>query len=375
MSLIALKDYVPNERISYADHVRLLEKIGRAPITALLISDGRPGHFRLSEGVLAAIGKYRPVRIKRLNLTRPKWMPPRVLAQLTNSRLAPETILRQVYGIRAEDVPMADLIVSSGGDTLAANVAIRKLHPEVSNIFYGSLRSYHSEDFTTVLTSNIADAGRPNHCVTLKPSDIDNAPLRFRPGTSATGRPTVPRRAGLIIGGPAGLIVYKKEDWDRLFQFIRDLHSQFGTRWTIANAPRTPKHISDHLAEVAADPDNGVDSYIDVRTSGPGSLAPLYETSEAIVCTADSSSGVSEAVWALRPCVAVMPSSGMLSANEKDYRAWLSGENWTRDVAITDLSPWRFIEAYRCIETLQSDPFEQLAEQLQPYLPDILAAG
>lgn len=352
-------------------------KIDRTPVSALLISDGRPGHFRLGEGILATIARQRPTHVRRMELRRPKWIPPRMLARLTNGGCRPENILRYIYGVNAEDIPNVDLIVSAGGDTLAANVAIKKmLGDDVKNIFYGSLRSYRPEDFSVVLTSNTSQTDRANHFLTLKPSDIDNAPLEaLLPSDVQRDHRRVPRHVGLIVGGPTGTIVYNKQDWDALFSFVAELHRRHGTRWTLANAPRTPKEISDRMAAMAATPSFGVDNYIDVRVMGPGSLKPLFTAVEAVVCTADSSSGVSEAVWAHRACIAAMPASYALSENEQEYRRWLSNRKWTRDIPIAELSPDRFMRAYHQIEPLEGDPFEQLAGQLKTFLPNILAAA
>ena len=47
------------------------------PLKALLLSDGRPGHYHLAEGVLAAVARLRPVETVRLEI-RSHWQPGRL---------------------------------------------------------------------------------------------------------------------------------------------------------------------------------------------------------------------------------------------------------------------------------------------------------
>src|SRR5262245_28455332 len=92
-------------------------------LTALLISDGKPGHYRQAEGVIAAIARLGPVKTVRWEVRRRFLVPARTLQQLVNLGLSPTAILRIGYGARARDLPAARLVVSAGGETLAANVA------------------------------------------------------------------------------------------------------------------------------------------------------------------------------------------------------------------------------------------------------------
>src|SRR5262245_25208790 len=94
-----------------------------APFKVLLISDGRPGHFRLSEGVAAALARLRPVEERRLQVRRRRLLPPRVLEGLLKSGLPAGQILQVGYGVDPRRLPKSDVVVSAGGDTLAANVA------------------------------------------------------------------------------------------------------------------------------------------------------------------------------------------------------------------------------------------------------------
>ena len=75
-------------------------------------------------------------------------------------RHEPRAVLRLGYGLNASRLRGADIVVSAGGDTLAANAAAARLLG-VPNIFYGSLRRFKPEDFSLVLTSQRAMAHAP----------------------------------------------------------------------------------------------------------------------------------------------------------------------------------------------------------------------
>lgn len=115
-------------------------------LTTLLISDNRPGHYHLSDGVVGALRRLRPVRVVRMVVHRR--CSGRLSAWLSNLRFSPEALLRLAYGLAPSRIPSADIVVSAGAETLAASAAIARLN-EVPNIFCGSLRRFHHESFAS----------------------------------------------------------------------------------------------------------------------------------------------------------------------------------------------------------------------------------
>jgi mitochondrial fission protein ELM1 len=342
------------------------------PLKALLISDGRPGHHHLAEGILAAIARCRPVETTRIEIDRRRWMPGRFLAAFVNGGMSPSAVLRLGYGLKAGRLRGADIVVSAGGDTLAANAAAARLLG-VPNIFYGSLRRFKPEDFALVLTSHACNGVRPRHVVTLKPSAVDPdtmaRPASLAGGTGGSG-PTI---AGLLIGGNTATIRYSAQDWSQLIDFMRAFHASAGTRWIVSNSRRTPPEASDRLAALAAEPGSPVESFIDVRNAGSETLAGLFARSELVIATVDSSSMVSEAVWARRPVIAVAPASSRLSDHEQEYRDYLEASGWARSIAIADLKVERLLPALREIKPLDANPLDLLAATLGEKLPELFA--
>ena len=117
--------------------------------------------YHLSEGIIRAIQLYRPSVVTRLDVRRRGWSG-KVLAVLINAGMPPRWLLKIVHGIEVDALPPVDLIVSSGAETLAANIAFARLRT-VPNIFYGSLRWFRREDFALVLTSYAQHAKGNRH--------------------------------------------------------------------------------------------------------------------------------------------------------------------------------------------------------------------
>src|SRR5262245_46573612 len=106
----------------------------------LILSDGRPGHYNLSEGIAAAIERLGPAATTRVDVRRGRWSGA-VLAGLVRAGLPARTMLALVYGLDDRELSPADVIVSAGAETLAASAWLARLRA-VPNVFYGSLRLF-----------------------------------------------------------------------------------------------------------------------------------------------------------------------------------------------------------------------------------------
>ncbi|KUO67606.1 MAG: hypothetical protein APF80_12685 [Alphaproteobacteria bacterium BRH_c36] len=344
-----------------------------APLRVLLISDGRPGHFNLSEGIVAAVARRRPVEVHRLDVRRPRWIPGWTMAVLTNAGISPVRLLQSLYGITEEGLGQPQLIVSAGGNTLSASIAAARL-TKAPNIFYGSLRRFAPRDFALVMTSYAADANAPNRLMWLKPSKLDPADHPCATNSrSAAISATAPQNLGLIVGGDAGTVRYTGDDWDKLMGLLEACSKAWGSRWIVANAPRTPEAVSNRLAAQTSRPDSPIANFIDVRSAGPGTLDLLLGGSQAVVCTADSSTMLSETVWMQRPVVAVAPRDFALPENETAYRDWLEKNGWSRQMPIDSLTPGTLSAALARIVPIAHNPLDQLAAELQKRLPGLFS--
>ena len=331
-------------------------------LRALLLSDGRPGHTNLSLGLLAVAEHLRPVTTNRIEVRRGYW-PGAALAAWSNSGLAPQGLLRQVFGIDAGQLPKVDLVVSAGAETLAANIACARILG-TANVFYGSLRSFRAEDFSLVLTSFPANATRPHHALALKPSPA--AAAIWQAGRRRLAKP--PKRITLLVGGTSGESTYTQADWDRLIHLMQAMAGNLGIRWLVSNSRRTPNAVSDRLGKLA------IERLIDVRDPNAAPLSQIIGAADAALVTDESSSMVSDAVAAGLPVLGVAPARHALTGNEQDYRRHLKRNGWYDAAPLAGLEADAVIAKLSHLTPLAADPGQDLAALLRERLPALFPA-
>ena len=281
-------------------------------------------------------------------------------------------MLRLGYGLRAAGLPPTDVVISAGGETLAANAAAAKALG-AANIFCGRLRRLAPEHVALVLVTLDSLAEHPNHLVCLPPSPLDAAP-RTRAGGGRLGREHPPARVGVLVGGNSGAFRYRPEDWLRLTGFLRKAHRAHGIAWLATTSRRSGAFIGDALAAMASETDSGVRTFIDFRTAGPGTLARIFAEADAMLCTDNSTSMLSEAVGACLPVVAVAPEACALEPREAEYRQLLAKRGWYRPLRLADLTPAAFLAALEEIAPRTTSTRDELAAAIGQRLP-ILFGG
>lgn len=332
----------------------------------LILSDGRPGHYHLAEGIAAAVGRLRPVAVTKVDVHRGRW-PGSLAATLANAGWAERRVLKLLSGRDEHEFPPADLIVSAGAETLAPNVVLAR-HRGLPNIFYGSLRRFRPQDFALVLTSYARNATRPRHALALKPSAAD--PDQVRPA-SAAGPGAPLRLMGLLVGGDSGSFRYAEADWQGLLDLIAASHQATGLRWLVSNSRRTSARFSDEAARLASAPQGPIARFIDVRQAGAGTLGEIFARADAVLVTDDSSSMISEAIWMRLPVLGAVPGNGSHTGDEAIYRTWLADHGWCRRVAIADLDPQRLAAELSRLTPLTENPLDELAALIAGRLPQL----
>lgn len=329
----------------------------------LLISDD----YHLSDGITAAAHRIRPVEVNRLTV-KCRWSPT-ALSLLCRAGVPPSWVLRVGYDLAPSGVPDADLIVSAGAETLAANAAVARLLG-VPNIFYGSLRWYPAERFTLVLTSYTGKAARPRHVMVMKPSSPMPATMPNAGEQTLVHPPAV---AGLLIGGPTRGFEYGAKDWEALLSFLDEAYRRHGTRWAVSNSRRTPGCVSEALRAKARVADGAIVDFIDVREVGNGTLARVFNQAQVILCTDDSSTMISESIAARRPVVGLRPAKCAFRPEEAGYRQYLSSHGWYKSVEIAELTPAYLLQMIATIRPPSDDPLNHLATVLRERLPELFA--
>ena len=345
------------------------------PLKVFLISDDYPGHFNFALGVLAAMKRIRPLEVDERSVRGALSYPMRAVRPLVSGGSAAcRLALRIAYGIDAGKVERPDLIVSGGGDTLAGNVALARLL-KVPNVFCGSLRGgMRMDHFALVVTSYQDASDHPRHIGTLKPSvfgpelfDRPKEPIRY-------GIDRIPERIGLLIGGDSGKFRYFDREWPELLDFVRAVNKAWGTRWLISTSRRTPDFVADAVEEMARDP-SLVERFVDFRTAGPGTLLPIFQGAEAMVCTSDSSSMLSEAIAVHLPVVGTLPERYGFKPEEARYRVMMEEKGWARFVPQKGLTVERFVEALASVRPPEENHLDILANAIRGKLPDLFGEG
>jgi mitochondrial fission protein ELM1 len=339
----------------------------KRPLVALLLSDGKPGHYHLAEGVLAAVARLRPVETRRVTLRRRRWLPTRLLYRLINGGASPALALRLGYGLAAGDLPSADLVVSAGGETLAANAAAASLLG-APNVFCGRIRRLEPERVRLVIAWLEKHAALPNHLLALPPSPFEVAaprePRRLGPASP-------PRLACALIGGDSGSVRYTSEDWQRLVAFLREQHRSCATRWLVTTSRRSGPEITDALAALAAEAEGPIARFIDYRVAGPGTLGQVLSEAEAVLVTADSSSMITDAIGARLPTVGLVCDRGTMEEGEAEFRKLMARRGWYRPLRLAELRPDTFLEALGEVEPRQASAIDDLAAALRERLPEL----
>lgn len=317
----------------------------------LLLSDGRPGHFRQSESIAAALSRRREVQIERLELAPrlPRWLIGRAFAVLPA-----RTFLSLVHGIRPKGLA-ADLVVSAGAATLGANAAIAAVLG-IANVFAGSPRSIGAGRMALVLTPYAKEAGRQNTAYELKPSTVDPDRLPDPPDWGT--RPERPALS-LLLGGPTGETRFRGEDWRALARLVASLARDWQARWTIVSSRRTPRAAYDALLPLAENP---AVRFVDYRTAGVGSIAPTL-AADAVFVTSDSLSMISEGVAARRPVIVLAPRRTRPTADAQAVGD-LQDAGHLAVLAIAAASPETIAMALKHVRPMAANHLDLLAETL-----------
>jgi mitochondrial fission protein ELM1 len=340
----------------------------------LILSDRRPGHYHLAEGVAAAIARRRPVEVRLLDIRRRSLMPSRLLAAALNSGVSPSLVLDAGYRLERGDLTAAGLVISAGGDTLAANICISRML-EARSIFCGTLRHFRPESLDLIISSYARHRDLPRHIVVLKPNglDPDTLPHKPRQAGETLGKP--PEIAGLLVGGNSGLFDYADAEWSRLLQFLDQSREILGTRWIVSTSRRSPDQVADKLVALASRSSSPIAELIDFRTAGAGTLPRLFASVDAVLVTEDSSTMMSEAVCARLPVVGTSPEHHGYKDDEREYRALMAREGWIASIPLAQLNPDSFMAALGRIIPLRFNHLDHLADELAARLPELFRTG
>ena len=330
-----------------------------------MLSDGQPGHYNLSRGVISALKRVRPVEEHWLTLQLRFGLMRNLLRFFLNrfSRLPASSWMRLFYVMPDLSARRCDLIVSAGGKTSFANAWLGR-DMNVPNIFAGSLRRLSPQLFTVVLTLEPVDPpSAANLVLDLPPSTVDDITLDQQ-GEQLRQNLRLPheRLYTLLIGGDGAGYQYSARDWKQLGQLLNVLGERYQIRWLLLGSRRTGNEAQ-RIVE------STVDSALVAGSAWYESgkqveIGAYLGAAEQVFVTEDSMTMVTEAIYSRRPVVSLRPAS---VASTQRYEAMMkrfADRRWICRYSVSSLleRPGQLTE--QVCSPLTESPLDGLAGQL-----------
>tara|TARA_R110001606_G_scaffold399310_1_gene584791 strand:+ start:119143 stop:120186 length:1044 start_codon:yes stop_codon:yes gene_type:complete len=273
----------------------------------LILSDGLPGHANQSRGLVNWLAsrydiEYQLVDIKLRAKGLSRIVLPWLLHHTNNSGL-----VTQLY--RYSDISLAqpNLIISAGGNTSFLNVALAR-HLNIPNIFLGSKRRLHSDDFSAHLT---LEPTKQAHNIVMKiPPSLTDTNVLAEQGTQL--RKTLNCKANdkiylLALGGDGAGYRYDKTACEQIAQLVKTISEEEKCKWLLTTSRRTGKEIEQTLQSLL-DPDLLLDAVW--WSEKPRKVMNAFiGGADRLFVSIDSMSMISEAIASGKPTTLLQPNA------------------------------------------------------------------
>ncbi len=273
-----------------------------------VFSDGRPGHFNQSRGLLKALRLAYEVEDLWVDVQLRVGIARRLLRYLLNStsRPLPETLLGMCYRLPGLPESHPDLIVSAGGKTSFVNAWMARRY-RCPNVFAGSLRGLSDRHFGTVFTLEPVPGAKNNTVLehiptTIDPEEVQRAGQILKQQLSTADH----RLWAMVIGGDGAGYRYTPEDWKRLAGGMSQLAGRYGIRWLVTSSRRTGAAAEKTLANAV--PAEFLADATWYHTQPRKVVMSYMGAADLLFCTEDSMSMITEGVASGKGVVTLSPS-------------------------------------------------------------------
>lgn len=338
------------------------------PLTVWVLSDGRPGHYNQSKGIVKALELLRPVELQWIEVDLRAGFFRRVLKELLNHTTCslPEWLLRLCF--RLPDMPAnrPEIIVSAGGKTSYLNAALARRF-DCQNVFAGSLRGLSDRFFSAVLTLEPIPGAQRNIVVDLAPTIVDPEEVRVA-GTGyrrEKGLDDSPLWA-MILGGDGAGYVYEKEDWVNLAAVMTELATKYRIKWLLTTSRRTGRKAESVLQEMLP-----AEILVDSVWYGnePRKVMQAFlGASEVVFCSEDSMSMITEAIASARPVYSFRPSRANPDLKYRKALECFVGHGWLSRITMSKIGGDQVDLASCKLTPLSLSPSKTLSFQLNKAL-------
>jgi hypothetical protein len=330
-----------------------------------VLSDGRPGHYSLSRGIVAALARLRPVEQHWLTLRLRVGAARGPMRQLLNRLPVPPSPawLNLFYRMPALPRTACDLIVSAGGKTSFANAWLAR-RMGVRNVFAGSLRRLSPALFDVVLTLEpITPQASNNLVLELPPSafdldEVDRSGRAFRGGRNLNGEVLWT----IMLGGDGAGYRYDQDDWRQLGHLLARLAEVHGVRWLVLGSRRTGRQAEKMLSETLGD--RHIAAACWYRQGDADSVAACLGAADRVFVTEDSMTMLTEAIFSQRPVVSLRPASVAPTARYNAMIERFAAKGWICRYTIAALATGQRQLDDACCTVLETSPLPGLSREL-----------
>ena len=271
----------------------------------LLLSDDLPGHRSQSRGLVKWLeNRYSVVCYESSVRLKCKLLARLILPHLVRSPFLAFVVVQFYRGVPSGSQDF-DLIISAGGSTSFLNVALAQQW-HIPNVFMGSKRRLHSEDFAAHLT--LEETGEPHNIVMmLAPTQIDptelqqkGKELRLEQGLAADERFNM-----LAVGGDGAGYQYDRTSVQNIAELMKQEYRKTDKRWLLTTSRRTGPVLEQQLKETVP-----AELLADAVwwSEAPRKVMVAYMgAADCLFITADSMSMIAEAIFSTRPVVVLRP--------------------------------------------------------------------
>lgn len=324
-----------------------------------VISDGVPGHFNQSKGVLFALEKlyFLDVHWLEIKLTK-RWLR-RPLGWMLNRKIPSLNLLPFFYCQIEQPATKPDIVIGAGGNSSFAVTWIARFY-QAKSIFCGSLRKLNPNVFDAVL---VLEPNLPAPYISLKvsPMALDQPKLKVL-AEEWKGNKQYPLYTMLIGGNGAGT-QYATSDWNVLAEAMNSIAKRDNIRWLISTSRRTGRIAEQILKEKISS------AYIDDAvwwSEQPRSILHHYlAVSSCIFCGADSMSMMMESIVARRKLILYSPEQNHADAKFKNVINRLEKDQLLKLITLENL---KVVDGIDQLKTLEYDAVDILAHCLEKRL-------
>lgn len=271
-------------------------------LRVLILSDGVPGHVSQARGLVHWLSRHHELVCSEQRVALRGRSVARILLPyvVRLGGLGAATGMA-LYRRGSIENTRPDLIISAGGNTSFLNVALARKW-SVPNVFLGSGRRLHSDDFAAHLT--LEPTGEPHNIVMELVPTVTSLDEQREGGRALRNSLQIDHREplySLVVGGDGAGVDYDAAAWRGIGKLVEGLSKRDNCRWLVTTSRRTgsagEKQLKNALpASLVADAVWWSDKPRRVMSSYLGAA-------DAVFVTSDSMTMVGEAIASQKPTI------------------------------------------------------------------------